>query len=122
MTSCSLTFEITSKDLGTLKMMVYREQLTQSIFECLTHAQPVSQGVGESEAKVKVTMLDLESIPFERWLKGYICIGTVTPLQGDDKKACKARVAFAYKKATPELNSWMNFGDDDGEPTINICL
>ena len=46
----------------------------------------------------------------------------MTPPQGDDEKACKARVAFAYKKATPELNSWMDFGDDDGEPTINICL
>ena len=122
MTTYSRTFEITSKDLGTLKMMVYREQWMQSIFECLVHAQPVSRGVEKSEAKVEVTMLDLESIQFERWLKGDTRIGNLTAPKGDDEKACKARVAFAYKKATPELNSWMDFGDDDGEPMINICL
>ncbi len=122
MTTYSRTFEITRKDLETLKMMVYREQLTQSIFECLTHAQPVSQGVGESEAKVEVTMLDLESIPFERWLKGDTCIGTVAPLQGDDEQACKARVALAYKASTPELNSCMDFGDDFKPASRNIMI
>jgi hypothetical protein len=121
MTTYSRTFEITRKDLGTLKMMVYREQWTQSIFECLAHAQQVNQSVGQSGAKVEVTMIDLESIPFERWLKGDTCIGTVTPPQGDDEEACKARVAYAYKAADPELNSWMDFGDDGKPSSINIA-
>ena len=69
MTTYSRTFEITRIDLGTLKMMVYREEWTQWIFECLAHAQPVSNIAGKSEETVKVTMRELESIFFEYWLK-----------------------------------------------------
>ena len=103
-------------------MMLYREQWTQSIFECLAHAKPVSRATRESEATVEVTMLDLESIPFEYWLNGDNCIGTVTAPQSDDEQACKARVALAYKAVEPDLNSWMDFGDDDDALTINIRL
>ena len=122
MTTYSRTFEITAIDLRMLKMMVYREQWTQSIFECLAHAKPVSRATRESEATVEVTMLDLEAIPFEYWLNGDNCIGTVTAPQGDDEQACKARVALAYKAVEPDLNSWMDFGDDDDALTINIRL
>ena len=122
MTTYSRTFEITAKDLRMLKMMVYREQWTQSIFECLAHAKPVSRATRESEATVEITMRDLESIPFERWLKGDTCIGTVAPLQGDDEQACKARVALAYKAVEPELNSWLDFGDDGKTTVLNITL
>ena len=122
MTTYSRTFEITTKDLGMLKMMVYREQWTQSIFECLAHAKPVSRATRESEATVEVTMLDLESIPFEYWLNGDNCIGTVTAPQGDDEQACKARVALAYKAVEPELNSWLDFGDDGKTTVLNITL
>ena len=122
MTTYSRTFEITAKDLRMLKMMVYREQWTQSIFECLAHAKPISRATRESEATVEITMQDLESIPFEYWLNGDNCIGTVTAPQGDDEQACKARVALAYKAVEPELNSWLDFGDDGKTTVLNITL
>ena len=64
MTAYSRTFEITRIDLGTLKMMVYCEEWTQWIFECLAHAQPVSNKAGKSEETVKVTIRALGSVPF----------------------------------------------------------
>ena len=100
--------------------MVYRERWTQSIFECLAQAQQISQGDGQSETKVEVSMLDLEWIAFERWLENDTCSGSLTASEIDHEKACKARVAFAYKRSTLELNSWLDFGDDDNPVTINI--
>ena len=65
MTTYSRTFEITTKDLGMLETLVYREQWTQSIFECPTHPKPVSRATWKSKTTVEIKMQDLESIPFE---------------------------------------------------------
>ena len=102
--------------------MIYREQWTQSIFECLTTAQPVYYGSDPSDAKVEVAMLDLESIQFEHWLTGDSFMGTVTAPQGDEERACKARVSYAFKAANPELNSWLDLGDDGKPAVIHITL
>ena len=65
MTTYSRTFEITTKDLGMLETMVYREQWTPSIFECPTHAKQVSRATWKSKTTGEINMQDLESIPFE---------------------------------------------------------
>ena len=121
MTTYSRTFEVTLSDLIMLKRMVYREEWTQSIFECLTLAQALRRKGEKSEAMVKITMQDLESIPFEHWLDGDTFIGTVTPPQDENEQACKTRVALAYKAAEPELTSWRDFGDDGKTLGINIA-
>jgi len=121
MTTYSRTFEVTLSDLIMLKRMVYREEWTQSIFERLTLAQPVKRKREKPEATVEITMLDLESIPFEYWLDGDTLIGTVTPPQDENEQACKTRVALAYKAAEPELTSWRDFGDDGKTLGINIA-
>ena len=122
MTTYSRTFEVTLSDLIMLKRMVYREEWTRSIFECLTLAQPVKRKREKSEATVKITMQDLESIPFEYWLDGDTLIGTVTPPQDENERACKARVALAYRAVEPELSSWKDLGDDGKLKAINISL
>ena len=121
MTTYSRKFKIAVSDLNILKRMVYREEWTQSIFERLTLAQPVKRKREISEATVKITMQDLESIPFEYWLDGDTFIGTVTPPQDENERACKARVALAYKAVEPELTSWRDFGDDGKTLGINIA-
>ena len=65
-------------------------------------------------------MLDVEWIAFERWLKDDTCTGNLTASESDYEEACKARVAFAYKTSTLELNSWLDFGDDYKPVSINI--
>ena len=122
MTTYSRTFEVTLSDLIMLKRMVYREEWTQSIFECLTLAQPLRRKGEKSEAMVKITMQDLESIPFEYWLDGDTFIGTVTPPQDENEQACKTRVALAYKSVEPELNSWRDLEGDGKLKAINISL
>jgi len=122
MTTYSRTFEVTLSDLNILKRMVYREEWTQSIFERLTLAQPVKRKREKPEATVEITMLDLESIPFEYWLDGDTLIGTVTPPQDENEQACKTRVALAYKSVEPELSSCRVFGDDGKLKAINISL
>ena len=121
MTTYSRKFKIAVSDLIMLKRMVYREEWTQSIFECLTLAQPVKRKRERPAATVEITMRDLESIPFEYWLDSDTFIGTVTPPQDENEQACKTRVALAYKSVEPELSSWRDFGDDGKTLGINIA-
>ena len=122
MTTYSRTFEVTLSDLNILKRMVYREEWTQSIFERLTLAQPVERKGEKLETTVKITMRDLESIPFEYWLDGNTFMGTVTPPENEHEQACKKRVALAYKAVVPGLNSWGSYGDDGELSAINLTL